>query len=210
MASPGIRLPPVTLYADKKEVESAFEMVNKTWMCHKCGEAYCLLDSMGTLSCWQHPGFVQENGKWSCCGKAILPARWSDNWPITRMYHDAGQCFPYKPLPQQRGCQPCDHNTSDATFTPKDATAIGDLAALIPFFGRTNRLQGRAGFKDGKLWRCSPDRCIRCPPNATTVTYMNLDGNIAEYSPGDGGPLPQGLEISAEDDNGRAITTWVP
>lgn len=207
MASPETPIPPVTLYADRAEVESTFEMVNKTWLCHKCGQPFCLLDSMGTLSCWQHPGFVQENGKWSCCGKKLVPARWSDNWPITRMYHDSTQCFPYKLLPAQRGCQPCDHNTSDAIFTPKDTAHISDISALLPFFSRTNSLLERKGFEDGKLLRCAR-RCIRCPPNAAKVVYMDLEGDTQEYVAGQ--PLPEGLEMSAEDENGRLITTWVP
>lgn len=206
MARPGIRIPAVTLYADKKTVETAFDKMTRAWVCHQCGESFSLLESMGALTCKQHPGHVQENGRWSCCGKPQFPARWARNRDIQRMYNDSCRPLPYKPLPERMGCQPCDHNTSDAIYTHKDAMAIADLSALLPFLNKEFPFHLRAGFDNGMLRRCAKRR-IRVPPGAVKIKYMDNSGEIKEYEP-DGGPIPSGMEISAEDEDGEDIKLW--
>jgi hypothetical protein len=56
MARPGIRIPAVTLYAEKDQIESAFKKLSKAWICRKCQKTFNLLDSFGSLECEQHSG----------------------------------------------------------------------------------------------------------------------------------------------------------
>ena len=210
MARPGRRIPPVTLYADKEVVETAFHRMNRAWICLHCRKEFSLVGSMGQLQCFQHPGFVQEDGRWSCCGKKQYPARLSENWPVQRMYSSLDPNdpkLPYDPLPKVRGCQKCDHNTSDAPFTFKDTMAITDLAALLPAINKKFPFHLREGFENGTLRRCA-NRKIVVPPNAETVTYMDVHGEQQEYKPATDGPIPNGIEICATDDDENQILQW--
>ena len=217
MARPGTRIPPVTLYAEQAEVEDAFKKMTRAWICLKCHKEFSLLESMGALTCHQHPGFLQEDGCWSCCGQKQMQPRWSENWPIQRMFSSMPQrssCNPhpeftppYEPLPKVRGCQPCDHNTSDAIYTHKDAMPIGDLAALLPKLNDANPFSSRKGAVNGALRRCAI-RKIVVPPNATKVKYMDNDGETKEYDPIVTVEPPEGMEICAVDNNGQQIKIW--
>jgi len=204
MARPGNRIPAVTLYADKKEVETAFGIATKSWICITCKREFSLLESMGAQECHQHPGYLQEDGVWSCCGKKIYTARWTEAKPITRMF-DNKQC-PYV-CPTVKGCQKCDHKTSNQPYTHKDAQSIAELSALLPFLNKERPFILRPGFDQGVLRRCET-RKIVVPPHAVTVEYQNNDGNISTYNVVEDGPVPEGIEIKALQDNGREIEKW--
>lgn len=219
MARPGTRIPPVTLYADKEEVQDAFKKMTRAWICLKCKKEFSLLESMGALTCHQHPGFLQENGRWSCCGRKQFQTRWSQNWPVQRMFSSLPQrssCnphpqfqMPYEPLPDVRGCQPCDHNTSNAAFTHKDAMQISDLSALLPFLNKEFPFHLRNGFDNGVLRRCAANRKIVVPEDAVKVVYMDNSGEKQEYKPLEDGPVvPYGMEMYAEDEDGKRIDSW--
>lgn len=198
---------PVTLYADTEDIEDTFRQMTRPWICLHCGKEYSLLESMGMLECYQHPGHVQENGQWSCCGKQQYGARWSANWPIIRMYHDKCHPMPYQELPKVQGCQKCDHNTSDAPFTHKDAKEIGDLSALLPAMNKEFPFHLRQGFENGVLRRCAR-RSIVVPHDAAEVVYMDNTGETKKYDVTSDMPIPEGIEISACDAHGRGIAEW--
>jgi len=179
MARPGLRLPPVTLYADAEQVESVFKKTTKPHMCVTCGEAFNLLTSMGCLQCFQHPGYIQEDGVWSCCGEKILPMRWSPNIDLQRMYV-GNQCAPV--VPRVKGCQPCDHNSSEKKWDHTDACEITSLAAIIPHLNKHKAFHLRDGFdSEGLLRRCSI-RPLHVPKVlGAIVTYMAKDGELLTY-----------------------------
>ena len=175
MARPGVRIPPVTLYSEKEEVESAFRKATRPWICYTCKKPYNLLESMGSLECQQHPGFVQEDGVWSCCGKKMYPVRWAENIQIQRMYTGKG-CIDTPP--RVRGCQPCDHNTSNNPWDHRDTTELASLSALLPFMNKEFPFIMRKGFdqNQGTLRRCAV-RQIHVPPELDAeVTYLTNDG----------------------------------
>ena len=239
MARPGSSLPPVTLYADQAEVQTAFKKATKPWICLHCKKSFSLLESMGSLQCEQHPGYVQENGVWSCCGQRLMPMRWSPNADVQRMYVGNG-CVPTVPL--VRGCQKADHNTSNKTWNHKDIYEIANLSALLPFMNKEFPFQLRKGFDQGVLRRCAR-RPMHVPPYLDAkVTYLTNDGQEAEYTveyyeedghivhgsaddgwtprvytPTDNAPLPpnmqprpEGMEQSAETRDGLRIEEWWP
>lgn len=210
MARPGHKLPAVTLYAEPDQVQTAFEKMTKAWICVECGREFDLLGSMGQLECYQHPGKLQEDGRWTCCGKYQNPVRWSQNWPVQRMFDSCGADRskpPYQPVPSVRGCQKCDHNTSRAAFTHRDAMPITDLSALLPVINKEFPFYLRNGFDEGVLRRCAK-RKIVVPSNAVKVVYMDNSGKRQTYTPETDGPVPEGIEISAQDEDGDAIEYW--
>ena len=209
MARPGQRIEAVTLYAETEQVQSAFNKLSRAWKCVHCQKAFNLMESMGQLQCLQHPGYVQEDGRWSCCGKKQYAARWSRTWEMQRVYssHTTDQFrMPYNPLPKVPGCQPCDHNTSNAPFSHRDAMPIGDLSALLPAINKEFPFYLRKGFDEGVLRRCST-RSIVVPPNAAQVVYMDNSGKKQTYTPEED-TIPEGIELSAVDENGTAIRLW--
>ena len=180
MAKPGVRIPPVTLYSEKEEVESAFRKATRPWICYTCKKPYNLLESMGSLECQQHPGFVQEDGVWSCCGKKMYPVRWAENIDMQRMF--IGKGCAYTP-PRVRGCQPCDHNTSNKAWDHTDTTELGDLSALLPFMNEEFPFIMRKGFdqNQGTLRRCKI-RELHVPPELDSeVSYLANDGEEKVY-----------------------------
>lgn len=203
MARPGVRIPPVTLYSVKSEIESAFQKATRPWTCLTCRKQFSLFESMGSLDCAQHPGHIQENGVWSCCGQKIYPVRRVHNFQVLRMF--PGQC----PTPPAKvaGCQKCDHNTSGKTWTHSDAVDIADLSALLPFMEQELSFALRTGFSDGVLRRCEI-RGIHCPaiPGAS-VEYMDNDGNNKTHIVGDG-PVPEGMELSASNEGVPILNWW--
>jgi len=82
---------------------------------------------------------------------------------------------------------------------------ISDLSALLPFLNKEFPFLLRKGFDEGVLRRCAKRRIV-VPPDAEKVVYMDNDGEKQEYTAGD--PIPYGMEISAEDADGRGITLW--
>jgi hypothetical protein len=225
MARPGHRLPTVTLYAKKQEVKSAFDKATKTWMCLTCGEPFSLLMSMGSLGCQQHPGHIQEDGRWSCCGQKQYSTRWAKNWPVIRMYSSVNHWAPYAPLPKVKGCQKCDHNTSDQPFTHLDAQPIAELSAILPFMNKEFPFPLRNGFDSGLLRRCEC-KPIVIPEKAMVVKYMDIEGSIRLYNKRtqirytlddegqqvdieqlDGNP-PRGIAITAYDINNIKLKEW--
>lgn len=210
MARPGHRIPAVTLYAEPDEVQTAFEKMTKAWICFECGCEFDLLGSMGQLECYQHPGTLQEDGRWSCCGQYQNPVRWSHNWPVQRMFDSCGTDRskpPYQPVARVRGCQRCDHNTSSAAFTHDDAMQITDLSALLPVINKEFPFYLRTGFDEGVLRRCAK-RKIVVPSNAARVVYMDNDAERRTYTPETDGRVPEGMEILACDANGDSIANW--
>jgi len=235
MARPGSSIPPVTLYADQEQVQNAFRKATKPWICIQCGESFSLLESMGALACQQHPGYVQENGLWSCCGKPLHPMRWAPNADIQRMFVGNG-CAPV--VPKVRGCQKADHNTSTKHWNHTDSYDITNLSALLPFMNKEFPFHLRNGFDQGSLRRCER-RPLHVPPilNAV-VTYIDNDGQKQEYTvdyhkdgrqiryldanddeclymPTRANPLPpgiqqrpEGMEQRAVSPNGTPILDW--
>jgi len=171
-------LPPVTLYASTEEVQTAFKKATKPWICIHCKQSFSLLESMGSLECAQHPGYVQQDGKWSCCGKPLLPMRWSRNIDIQRMYIGDG-CA--RTVPIVRGCQKADHNTSDKKWNHKDACEIANLSALLPFMNKEFPFTLRKGFDQGVLRRCERRKMHVPPILGAKVTYITNEGEQAEY-----------------------------
>jgi len=181
MARPGAYIPPVTLYADQQQVENAFRKATKPWICIHCRQSFTLLESMGSLACEQHPGYIQEDGRWSCCGQRLYPMRWAPNADIQRM-HVGNGCPPV--VPKVRGCQKADHNTSNKPWNHKDASEIADLSALLPFMNKEFPFTLRKGFdtNGGVLRRCAV-RKIHVPPHlGATVTYLDNDGTEKTYT----------------------------
>jgi len=235
MARPGSSIPPVTLYADQEQVQTAFRKATKPWICIHCGDSFSLLESMGSLSCEQHPGYVQENGLWSCCGRPLHPMRWSPQADIQRMFVGNG-CPPV--VPKVRGCQKADHNTSAKRWNHTDSYEITNLSALLPFMNKEFPFNLRNGFDQGSLRRCAK-RPLHVPPilNAV-VTYINNNGQKQEYTvnyhkdgqqirfidvnddeqiytPTRDDPLPpgiqqrpEGMEQSAVTEDGERILDW--
>lgn len=210
MARPGECIPAVTLYADQDQIQTAFQKISKAWLCYHCKKEFNLLGSMGQLECDQHPGYVQEDGRWSCCGRKQYPARWTvhrDNLRYYTSHMTDEYAMPYQPIPKVRGCQKCDHNTSDAAFTHKDAMPITDLSALLPEINKKFPFHLRKGFDQGVLRRCDK-RQIVVPPNAKKVVYMDNDGEEQIYDVEEGTGVPEGIELNAEDYDGNPITEW--
>lgn len=235
MARPGSSIPPVTLYADQEQVQNAFKKATKPWICVHCGESFSLLESMGSLSCEQHPGYVQENGLWSCCGQSLNAMRWAHNADIQRMFVGNG-CAPV--VPKVRGCQKADHNTSTKRWNHKDSYEIANLSALLPFMNKEFPFHLRNGFDQGFLRRCARRQLHAPPILGAIVTYIDNDGNENQYTvnyyvrdneiryldatgdeqtyvPTRDNPLPpgiqrrpEGMEQRAVSPNGTTILDW--
>ena len=205
MARPGQRIPPVTLYSTQNEIKSAFDEASKSWLCRTCGAEFNLLESMGSLECYQHPGFIQQDGKWSCCGKTIYPMRWLPCRDIQQMYVSNRVYDPAK----VKGCQKCDHNTSERPYTHKDQQSISTLSAILPFMNKEFPFVLRNGFDSGVLRRCAvrpvhtPSQC----PGAT-VHYIDDDGNPQQTVVGQEPHNLTGMETHAVTKEGRQIEQW--
>lgn len=202
MSRPGDIIKPVTLYSSQTDIKSSFDEATKSWICLTCGEQFNLLESMGTLGCFQHPGYIQEDGRWSCCGQRIHSMRWLPSRDIQRMYTSN-----YVPRPTSvRGCQPCDHNTSDRPYTHKDQQTISSLSAILPFMNKEFPFVLRKGFDNGVLRRCAV-RPLHLPPMYETVEYQDDDGNLQKCA-SNGQPAQTGMELRAFTDNGQPIHSW--
>ena len=229
MARPGVRLPTVTLYADRHEIQTAYDKAHRPWICLTCGEQFNLMDNMGGLGCRQHPGYIQQDERWSCCGQKICRVQWAENHVHQRFFSSSVGKPPYSIPPKVRGCQPCDHNTSQRPYTHKDAQPIADLSALLPFMNKTFPFELRTGFDKGVLRRCAK-RPVHFPPKPpstaqgrpylkTTLTYIDNDGHVedGEYDALTSPPRLDGMELRAvhvygtEDDAIEIpVTHWWP
>lgn len=217
MARAGTRLPSVTLYAEKEEIQDAFQKAHRAYTCYHCGESFHLMASMGALECRQHPGYVQEDGRWSCCGVQQNPVRWASTWSVQRMYHNPKSCnsaAPYSCPKPVRGCQPCDHNTSDVPFQHTDAQSIEELSAILPYMNKKFPFHLRKGFDNGVLRRCDAKRRIHLPQKdgqpiiGSVVTYMDIHGTKQEFTVEKDVMPPFGNELYAVDEYGHAIEIW--
>lgn len=229
MARPGVRLPTVTLYADRHEIQTAYDKAYRPWICLTCGEQFNLMDNMGSLECHQHPGYIQQDERWSCCGQKIYRVQWAQNHTHQRFLSCSVGKPPYSIPPKVRGCQPCDHNTSTKPYTHKDAQEIAELSALLPFMNKKFPFELRNGFDNGVLRRCAK-RAVHFPPkppstahnrpySKTTLTYIDNNGHIenGEYNAYEQVPILEGMELNAvhvygdEDDTIQIpVTLWWP
>jgi hypothetical protein len=206
MARPDTQIPPVTLYSSQNEIKSSFDIASKSWICRTCGCEFNLLESMGCLDCYQHPGYVQTDGRWSCCGQKIYPMRYVASRDIQRMYASNA------PLPKPmsvRGCQKCDHNTSTKAFSHKDQQSIASLSAILPFMNDKFPFTLRKGFDQGILRRCEV-RKIHLPVQHTgaTVYYQDDDGVEKELVVVNPPQHLNGMELEAVAIDGQSIDKW--
>jgi hypothetical protein len=205
MARPGHCIPSVTLYSTQNEIKSSFDVASKSWLCRTCGEEFNLLESMGSLDCHQHPGHVQDDERWSCCGQRLYPMRWLPSRDIQRLYPNKWVCHPVA----VRGCQKCDHNTSDKPYTHQDQQSLATLSALLPFMNKEFPFALRKGFDAGVLRRCAV-RPLHLPPSpiGTTVYYQDDDGNPQQKIV-DGTPnVSTGMELYAVAEDGHRVRRW--
>lgn len=211
MARPGQTIPPVTLYSTRSEIKSAFDEASKSWLCRTCGAEFNLLESMGNLECWQHPGYIQSDGRWSCCGKLLYPLRWLPCRDIQQMY--TGNCVQHPA--KVKGCQRCDHNTSDRPYTHKDQQNISTISAILPFMNEEYPFVLRQGFDAGVLRRCAV-RPLHLPANSpgATVHYIDDDGKPQETVVpqeavvGDEPHNLTGMETHAVTETGNSVKQW--
>jgi hypothetical protein len=207
MARPDTQIPAVTLYSSQNEIKSSFDIATKSWLCRTCGCEFNLLESMGGLDCYQHPGYIQNDERWSCCGQKIYPLRYLPSRDIQRMY--VSKTPPPEPM-KVRGCQKCDHNTSNKPFSHKDQQSIASLSAILPFMNKAFPFPLRKGFDQGILRRCEV-RKLHLPVNqeGATVYYQDDDGNEQEIVVQN--PPQQhlnGMELKAVSKNGEEICKW--
>ncbi len=205
MARPGQCIPSVTLYSTQNEVRSAFDVASKSWLCRTCGAEFNLLASMGNLECYQHPGYIQEDGRWSCCGKKLYPLRWLPCRDIQKMY--TSKCVQHPAT--VKGCQKCDHNTSDRPFTHKDQQPISTISAILPFMNKEFPFVLRQGFDAGVLRRCAV-RPVQMPPRypEATVHYIDDQGNPQEKVGNEAPHNVTGMETHAVTKEGNSVKLW--
>lgn len=209
MSRPGLRLPTVTLYADRHEIQTAFDKARHPWICLTCGKQFDLMNNMGGLECRQHPGFIQDDERWSCCGQKIYRVQYVRNRTHLRTLSCTVGKTPYNVPPKVPGCQRCDHNTSQRPYSHKDAQSIADLSALLPFMNKKFPFQLRDGFDNGLLRRCEI-RKLHYPPKPTLVhldqpylktilEFIANDGHLEtfEYDAFEKKLIQYGLETSA-------------
>ena len=205
MSSNSLRIPSLTLYSTKKEINTTWDMLAETHFCAKCGEDFNLLESMGTLTCSQHPGYLQKNGRYSCCGDRLPILRYVDNYDVTSLFHTSnrfsnnnGNCIKdFQGLPPiVRGCQRCDHSTTTKKWTHESKKPLSELSAVVPhMFKHGTHLLQRPGFDDGDIRRCEKQKLkVNLPPGPTgptgptgldydEMTYTNIEGKLIERQP---------------------------
>lgn len=193
MSANDLIIPSLTLYSTKKEINTTWDMLSETHFCIKCGQPFNLLESMGTLTCSQHPGYLQENGTYSCCGDRLPILRYVDNYDVTSMFHTTnrvskhnGHCvrdFQESP-PIARGCQRCDHSTTRKKWTHGSKKPLSELSAVVPhMFNHGTHLLQRPGFDDGDLRRCEKEKLkVHLPENTDydEMTYTDIEGKLIE------------------------------
>ena len=206
MARPNTRIPAVTLYSSRDEIQSSFDVASKSWICRTCGCEFNLLDNMGGLDCSQHPGYIQQDGRWSCCGQKIFDMPYVPSRDIQQLYVSNA------PLPQAmkvKGCQKCDHNTSTRPFSHKDQQSIASLSAILPFMNNTFPFILRKGFDQGVLRRCEV-RSLVLPAHeaGATVYYQDDDGVEKELIVENPPQQLNGMELQAVSKDGEPILKW--
>jgi hypothetical protein len=187
------RLPFLTLYSTKKEINTTWDMLAETHFCAKCDQDFNLLESMGTLGCSQHPGYLQKNGRYSCCGDRLPILRYVDNYNVTSLFHisnrfnniNGNRIKDFQVLPPiVRGCQRCDHSTSTTEWTHGSKKPLSELSAVVPhMFKHGTHLLQRPGFDDGDIRRCEKQRLdvnLLTNRDYDEMTYTNLEGKLIE------------------------------
>ena len=184
---------------------------------------------MGGMDCHQHPGYIQDDERWSCCGQKIYRVQYTDNYAHLRLLSSSVGKASYTIPPKVRGCQPCDHNTAEKPFSHKDAQPIAELSALLPFMNKKFPFELRKGFDNGVLRRCAI-RKLHFPPAPlqtqhqreylkTQLEYIDNKGVLQtyEYDAFDVLPRMYGMEVSAVDIYGTEeeyieipVTHWWP
>tara|TARA_B110001452_G_scaffold172936_1_gene144916 strand:- start:914 stop:1411 length:498 start_codon:yes stop_codon:yes gene_type:complete len=145
---------------------------------------------MGTFGCTQHPGVMQENGRYSCCGRREAPMRFQNTRVngIFPSHNDFGRRNGYivrnaQPLRIKRpGCQQCDCSTSKSTWKHANRIHISELAPLIPHIRQdadNNNgywLTQRIGFDDGYIRRCEVQKLLKPAGNWVHILYETVEG----------------------------------
>ena len=190
---PRLSFNPLTLYSDQREVKSYWGKLIEFHECTRCEKPFNLLTSMGTFGCTQHPGLMQENGTYSCCGQRDSPLRYINNIELVGMYpsnNNFGRMNGYcvrnqQPLPiRRRGCQRCDCNTGNNPWKHSNRIHISELAPLIPFIRKEAeksngvRLVQRVGFDNGYIRRCEILPLQRPDGEWHTITYESVEGKV--------------------------------
>ena len=196
MSANNLRIPSLTLYSTKKEINTTWDMLAETHFCVKCNEDFNLLKSMGTLTCSQHPGYMQDNGRFSCCGDRLPAMRYVDNYDVISMFSAPTRVIKQhgynvsnlQELPQvARGCQPCDHSTSLKIWTHGSKKPLSELSAVVPhMFKHGTHLLQRPGFDDGDVRRCEKQKLIVTLPtdlDYDEMTYTDIEGKLIEKQP---------------------------
>jgi hypothetical protein len=193
---PDRRVVPLTLYSDRKEIKTYWENLTQMHLCVNCEKPFNLLKSMGNFQCTQHPGFLQENGIFSCCGQRESPLRFRNNRDVTGLFPALddfgminGHCVRNRqPLPiRRRGCQRCDCNTSNSSWTHSNRIHISELAPLIPFIRKEaedsdgTRLVQRNGFDNGYIRRCEVQPLQIPDGDWRTLTYESVEGKEVTF-----------------------------
>jgi len=189
MSNPSQYLSTLTLYSTKQEIKTVWDELSATRRCLTCDQQYNLLESMGTHSCSQHPGYLQKNGVYSCCGQTQHILSYHDNYRLTSMFTSSNTSKPgipdYQEIPSLiSGCQKCDHNTSSIPWSHTDRKPIQELSAVIPImFKHGTHLLQRNGFdqRGGVLRRCevlalplTHERVLRKPWDQ--ISYLDEQG----------------------------------
>lgn len=200
---PNRRLNPLTLYSTKQEIRTYYQSLTQVHLCINCDRDFDLLTSMGKLECTQHPGYLQTNGRYSCCGLRETPLRYRKNIDITGLYpayNDFGYLNGYcvrnkQPIPtRRRGCQKCDCSTSSKPWKHKDRVHISELAPLIPIINnemetnKNTKLLQREGFDNGYLRRCEIIKLQKPAVIWDMMRYESIEGK--EIMQGVQQPLP--------------------
>jgi len=109
----------------------------RLFQCHRCGDIFTPMSSLGQHQCSCHPGKYVDN-QWTCCGrtKRDVTSRYVFNGLWSRRNHQP--TYPKDPP----GCTPCDHFNTDV---PRNASAFGkdvDIQLDLPFAVMCNLVPG--------------------------------------------------------------------
>ena len=109
----------------------------RLFRCHRCGDIFTPMSSLGQHQCSWHPGDYIDN-QWTCCGrtKRDVTSRYVFNGLWSRRNHQP--TYPRDPP----GCTPCDHFNRNI---PTNASAFGkdvDIQKDLPFAVMCNLVPG--------------------------------------------------------------------
>lgn len=201
---PDHRFHPLTLYSTKTEVKSYWQKLSEVHVCTNCDKPFNLLRSMGNFNCSQHPGVMQKDGTYSCCGRREAPMRFQNTRinGIFPSHNDFGRRNGYivrnaQPLRIKRpGCQKCDCTTGTNAWKHANRIHISELAPLIPHIRQdadNNNgywLTQRIGFDDGYVRRCEVQKLLKPEGNWEYIEYETVEGEIKKDKKEDMPHLP--------------------